>query len=123
MRQVKRSVAIVMPEIGFDVEPISPVRREETVTKRKPNTTTSTAPTRFISSVGANVIAASSTTMPPATSFIGKSWSVRGTSRPAAVSARATRKSRSPSRIPRQMVGSDSTRLINPPAATAPAPM
>ena len=25
-----------MPEIGFELEPISPVRRDETVTKRKP---------------------------------------------------------------------------------------
>jgi hypothetical protein len=27
---------MVMPEIGFELEPISPVSREETVTKRKP---------------------------------------------------------------------------------------
>ena len=30
------SVATVMPEIGFDDEPISPVRREHTVTNKKP---------------------------------------------------------------------------------------
>ena len=33
-----------MPEIGFDDEPISPVRREETVTNRKPNSTIRIAP-------------------------------------------------------------------------------
>ena len=37
IRQVSSSVATVMPEIGFDDEPISPVSREETVTNRKPN--------------------------------------------------------------------------------------
>ena len=36
IRQVSRRVATVMPEIGFDDEPISPVRRDETVTKRNP---------------------------------------------------------------------------------------
>src|ERR1043165_9507012 len=38
-RQVSSSVATVMPEIGFDEEPTSPVRREETVTNRKPKAT------------------------------------------------------------------------------------
>ena len=37
IRQVSSSVATVMPEIGFDDEPISPVSRDETVTNRKPN--------------------------------------------------------------------------------------
>src|SRR5437879_332722 len=32
MTQVNSKVAMVMPEIGFDEEPISPVRREDTVT-------------------------------------------------------------------------------------------
>ena len=41
-RQVSSNVATVMPEIGFDDEPISPVRRDETVTKRKPKTKTKT---------------------------------------------------------------------------------
>src|SRR5215813_7558164 len=35
-KQVSIRVATVMPEIGFDDEPISPVRRDETVTNRKP---------------------------------------------------------------------------------------
>src|SRR4051812_46118550 len=42
--QVKRSVAIVMPEIGFDDEPSSPVIRELTVTNRNPNRTIIAAP-------------------------------------------------------------------------------
>src|SRR5687768_11160530 len=44
-RQVSKSVATVMPEIGFDDEPIVPVRRDETVTNKKPNTTIIAAPT------------------------------------------------------------------------------
>ena len=39
IRQVKSSVAIVIPEIGFDDEPITPVIRELTVTNRNPNKT------------------------------------------------------------------------------------
>ena len=39
-----QQVATVMPEIGFDDEPISPVMRLDTVTKRKPNSTMRTAP-------------------------------------------------------------------------------
>ncbi len=35
-RQVRSSVATVIPEIGFDDEPISPVSRDETVTNRNP---------------------------------------------------------------------------------------
>src|SRR4029450_8288271 len=33
---VRISVAIVMPEIGFDELPISPVMRDDTLTKKKP---------------------------------------------------------------------------------------
>ena len=41
---VSSKVAMVMPEIGLEDEPISPVRRRETVTNRKPKTTIRTAP-------------------------------------------------------------------------------
>ncbi len=37
--QVRISVAIVMPEIGFDELPMRPVIRDDTVTKKKPKTT------------------------------------------------------------------------------------
>src|SRR6266853_3562758 len=46
-RHVKSNVATVIPEIGLEEEPTSPVRREETVTKRKPKATISKAPTMF----------------------------------------------------------------------------
>jgi hypothetical protein len=37
------SVAMVMPEMGLEEEPIRPTMREETVTKMKPKTMTRTA--------------------------------------------------------------------------------
>src|SRR5205814_9909784 len=46
-RQVSRRVATVMPDIGFDEEPTSPVRRDETVTNRKPKAMMRTAPSRL----------------------------------------------------------------------------
>ena len=112
-----------MPEIGLDEEPISPVSRDDTVTNRNPNKTMSSAPSRFISSVGAKVMAASSTITPPATNFIDMSRSVRGVPPSVRASARDRPRSRKPSRKPCQMVGADWIRLNIPPAATAPAPM
>jgi hypothetical protein len=43
MAHVAMRVAMAMPEIGFDELPIKPVMRDETVTKRKPKTTTRSA--------------------------------------------------------------------------------
>ena len=60
--------------------------------------------------------------MPPTTNFIDRSWSVRGAPAFAPLAA-APRKSASPLRSPAQMIGSERTRLMMPPAATAPAPM
>src|SRR5437773_9252268 len=45
-RQESSKVATVIPEIGFDEEPTSPVNRDETVTKRKPKASISLAPTK-----------------------------------------------------------------------------
>ena len=42
---------MVIPEIGFDDDPISPVIREETVAKKKPKTTMSMA-ARMLPCVG-----------------------------------------------------------------------
>ena len=38
--QVRISVAMVMPETGFEEDPIRPTMRDETVTKKNPKTTT-----------------------------------------------------------------------------------
>src|SRR5581483_12421841 len=46
--EVIRSVATVIPEMGFDELPTSPVSRELTVTKRNPSTRMSTAPSMLI---------------------------------------------------------------------------
>ena len=57
---------------------------------------------------------------------MGRSWSVRGTTAfdlAAGASVRLMRASRNPAVTPCQIVGSERARLINPPAATAPAPM
>src|SRR6185436_13758031 len=43
-KQVSNKVATVMPEIGLDDEPTSPVNRDDTVTKRNPNSRIMTAP-------------------------------------------------------------------------------
>src|SRR5947209_2657944 len=74
-RHVSRSVATVMPDMGFDEEPTSPVRRDETVTNRKPKAMMSTAPSmlkrRF--NCGAIMMMMSSAMIPPKTHFIDKS--------------------------------------------------
>ena len=78
IRQVNNSVATVMPEIGLEDEPISPVSREETVTNRKPKITISTAPIRFMCSVRAARMAMINARQPAPTNFIDRSRSVRG---------------------------------------------
>src|SRR5262249_19297584 len=42
-RQVSSSVAMVMPEMGLEDDPTSPVSRDDTVTNRKPNSRIITA--------------------------------------------------------------------------------
>src|SRR5271154_4748314 len=49
MAEVAMSVAIVMPETGFEELPISPQMREETVTKRNPKKATNSEAERFAS--------------------------------------------------------------------------
>ena len=119
MRQVRSSVATVMPEMGFDDEPISPVSRLETVTNRKPNTTIRSAPSRFMCSVGESRIAITSSATPPKTKRESRSRSVRRVLPPFP----PPRTSRRPSFNPWMMMGSERTRLMMPAAATAPAPM
>jgi hypothetical protein len=79
-RQVSRSVATVIPEIGVEDDPISPVNRDDTVTKRKPNSTIKDAPSRFPRrcNCGAAMITAMMARQPMITTRIDKSRSVRG---------------------------------------------
>ena len=122
MRQVRSSVATVMPEMGFDDEPISPVRRLDTVTNRNPNTTIRIAPSRFMCSGGESRMASSSSPTPPKTKRESRSRSVR-TARAALPPLPPPRTSRRPSFKPWRMMGSERNRLMIPAAATAPAPM
>src|SRR5215813_13866904 len=74
-KHVNSNVATVMPEIGFDDEPTSPVSREDTVTNRKPNATINNAPMMFHCklSCGATMIAMIRMMMPPSTNFMDRS--------------------------------------------------
>ena len=114
-----------MPDIGFDDEPISPVNRDETVTKRKPSMMIRSAPRIFIFSDGVSVITTTRPSIPMTTHLSDISCSVRGSvpSAPAALSARLAWKSEMLPRIPFQIVGRERIREIIPPAVTAPAPM
>src|SRR5438132_10445280 len=71
--EVIRSVATVIPEIGFDELPTSPVSRELTVTKRKPSTRMSSAPSMLILNDGTSAQITTSTTDPTPTSQSGRS--------------------------------------------------
>ncbi len=119
--QVRSSVATVMPEMGLDDEPISPVMRLDTVTKKKPKSTISTAETRLIWRTGASQMATAMPREPPSTSFIERSCSVRATTT-LAWPLPACRLA-SPPRNAEMMVGIARPRAMKPPVATAPAPM
>src|ERR1044071_824120 len=122
-RHVRSNVATVIPEIGFEEDPTSPVSRDDTVTNRKPKAMIKIAPRilkrRF--SCGTIMITAIKAMIPPNTNFIDRSWSVRGALSSEDVPDR--RKSAKPPFKPLQITGSDRNRLMIPPAATAPAPM
>ena len=80
------SVAIVIPEMGFDDDPISPVMRDDTVAKKKPKTMTRTD-TRTLPCVGRPGITArkiASASDPASTIVIGMSRSVRSFAPPVA---------------------------------------
>src|SRR5215213_230938 len=119
MRHVRISVAIVMPEIGFDDDPIRPVMRDDTVTKKKPKTMIS-SDTRKLPCVGmpgAIARKAARASDPPATIVSGRSRSVRTL----AASDWPAPKSFMLSRNDDTMVGMVRHSLMMPDASTAPA--
>ncbi len=117
-------VATVMPEIGFDEEPISPVMRDETVTKKNPNSKIKTAVAKLISSTGASQIAAIKARQPPKTSAIGRSRCVRLTATVVTgVEPREARSVDSPPVKAPIIVGTERPNAMKPDVATAPAPM
>ena len=128
-RQVIKSVATVIPEIGFDDEPTSPVRRDETVTNKNPRTIIKIAPRNetigFVKtlkpSCGKSIIAATKPITPITTHFIERSRSVRGTF--SLFALEPPRKSASPPFKPCQIVGRLLASEMIPAIATAPAPI
>ena len=117
---------MAMPLIGFEEEPSSPVMREETTEKKKPKSTIVIAERRLTPkpgtalSWGRNAMKSVSASEPPRTSESGRSRSVRGR---AAAPSSESRRSRKEARKESMIVGIALTRLMMPPAATAPAPM
>src|SRR5688572_13557068 len=119
MVQVRINVAIVMPEIGLDDEPIKPVMREETVTKKKPKTTIRTEARTLpcVGIFGATARKMASASDPPSTIDIGKSRSVRICVAP----PEPVLKSFTLSRNDDTIVGMVRASVIDPEASTAPA--
>src|SRR5258706_11542064 len=77
-------VAMAIPLTGFEDEPSSPVMREETTEKKKPNTMIARAERKLMArpgtalSWGRKVMKAARAIEPPRTTEIGISRSVRG---------------------------------------------
>ena len=71
-----RRVAIAIPETGLLELPIRPTIREETVAKKKPNTTISTAPRILTGIAGTSQIITIIATIPISTALMGRSCAV-----------------------------------------------
>lgn len=113
------SVAIIIPDIGLLEEPTIPTIRLETVAKKKPKTTIKSPPTKFTGMEGRIHMIKAMTRLPARTTCIGKSLSVLRVVFPVLPFP-------SPFIALENVfiiIGRDLTRLIIPPAATAPAPM
>ena len=114
------SVAIVIPEIGFDEVPMRPVMRDDTVAKKNAKITVRMAASTFPCSgmPGTSASTSATTSVPMSTTDIGSSRSVRAMVPPAAAP-----KPRMPSTAELTMVGIVRPSVISPEASTAPAPM
>src|SRR5690606_12259781 len=76
INEVAIKVAIVIPEIGFDDEPIIPTILDETVTKKNPKIIIITADKKFVGMFGIRAIKKTSSTLPIITNTNGISLSV-----------------------------------------------
>ena len=112
---------MVMPEIGLDEDPMSPVIRDDTVTKKKPKMTIRTAARKFpwVGILGATARKIASSSDPPSTKIIGRSRSVRICAAPLDFALKSFTLSRNDETI----VGSVRASVIRPEASTAPAPV
>ena len=109
------------PRSGFDDEPISPVSRDETVTKKKPQSTTSTRPpTQFMRSDGGQ-----GDRQPPAPTAPGdapatSAGRVRSAGRPAGRACRRRVRSPRPARIEPKISGRRLHEADQPPRGDRP---
>ena len=71
-----RRVAIAIPDTGLLEDPIRPTIREDTVAKKKPNTTMIIAPIGLTGIAGTNQMIAIIATIPIRMKFIGRSCAV-----------------------------------------------
>src|SRR4051794_9625739 len=122
-RQVAITVAIVIPLIGLLLEPIIPTILDDTVTKKAPNTTTKTPNNNLLKMLspgimGINAMSSIKAMLPNNTTLKLKSLSVRATVLVATLSLSEPMLSLNEKII----VGMFFNNVINPPAATAPAP-
>ena len=117
--EIKR-VAIAIPETGLLLLPTRPTSLEDTVAKKKPKTAIIKAPIIFTGIDGRSHISSIIAAAISAITFIGKSFCVLSSfSNPFSVFL----KSFMACIKVFQIKGADFTRLIIPPAATAPAPI
>ena len=112
----KSRVAIAIPETGLLELPTSPTIREDTVAKKKPNTTMRSAPGSVTGITGITHMRMTTTRIPPNTTAMGRS------------SFCSPSFSRFPyirTASPNVLIirGNVFKRLMIPPAATAPAPI
>ena len=124
IRHVNSSVAMVMPEIGLLDEPISPVRRDDTVTNRNPNTRTRKAPVSAAqtpTSGARNAVKPPRSTNNPPQTNVGDRSRSRGSNDAAEPSADPLPRLSVETTAPR-IRGNVLTMLNTPAAATQPAP-
>ena len=116
------SVAIVMPEIGFDEVPMRPMMRDDTVTKKKPKTMIRTAARKFhcVGILGAT--ARKSASSSESDEHDGHRHVALGAER-RRPRARRPPKSFTLSRNDETMVGIVRASVMRPAASTAPAPV
>ena len=111
------SVAIAIPDTGLLLLPTIPTILDDTVAKKKPNTTIITAPKKLTGISGNNQIKTAMIRIPPRTTFIEISCCVLNWLSPFLPNPFIA--------CPNVLiiVGNVLIRLIRPPAATAPAPI
>ena len=124
IRAVPIKVAMVIPETGLELVPIKPTIRLETVTKKNPKTITSRPisnfpPKELPGICGKISIRITSARLPIPTTAIDKSCSVRAR----LADAERFLKDSMLSLNEAAMVGMVLSKVIKPPAATAPAPI